>query len=93
MARSVIGHGLQKTTYGFLIEWFDASVLRNQLLFFWSKHLSERSRTPPRQNKRRIYATLFKRRHIAKVERTRSQFVVFLSPPTYPKKHTKLGLT
>ena len=92
MTGGVIGHGLQETTNRLLIEWRDASVLLNQLLFFWRKQLPKRRGTPASQHKRCIYTELFKCRHIAKVERIRPQLIVFLSPPTHPKKRSKLCL-
>ena len=92
MTSSVVSHGLQKTTNRLLVERRDASVLLDQLLFFWRKQLPKRRRTPASQHKRRIYTTLFKCRHITKVERIRPQFIVFLSTPTHPEKHSKLCL-
>lgn len=92
MTGSVVSHGLQETTYRLLVERRDASVLRDQILFFWSKHLTKWRGAPTSQHKRRIYTTDFKCRHIAKVERVRPQLIVFLSPPTHPKKRSKLCL-
>ena len=90
---SVVCHGLQETTYRLLVEWRDTPVLRDQLLFLRSKHLTKRCGTPASQHERRIYTTFFKRRHIAKIDRVRSQLIVFLSPPTHPKKPPKLCLS
>ena len=89
---SVICHGLQETSDRFLIEWRDASVLLDQLLFFWRKQLPERRGTPASQHKRRIYTAFFQCRHIAKVKRIRPQLIVLLSPPTHSKKRSKLCL-
>jgi len=81
----VIGHRLQKTTNRLLIEGGDASVLLDQSLFLWRKQLRQWRRTSASQHKCSIYAALFKRRHIAKVERICSEFIVFLSSTTDPK--------
>ena len=88
----IVCHGLQETPDSFLVEWCDASVLRNQFLFFRRKQLPERRRTAACQHEGRIYTTFFQCCHIPKVERTSSQFIVFLGSPTYPKKHSKLRL-
>ena len=92
LAGRIVSHGLQETTDRFLVEWRDASVLLDQLLFFWRKQLPKRRGTPASQNKRRIYTAFFKCRHIAKVKRIRPQFVVLLSPPTHPQKRSKFRL-
>lgn len=92
MSRCIVSHGLEETADRFLVERRDASVLRDQLLFFWRKQLSKRRRAPARQHKRCIYPLLFERRHIAKIKRVCSQLIVFLSPPTHPKKYSKLCL-
>lgn len=91
-ADGVVCHGLQETTNRFLVERSNASVLRNQFLFIWRKQLSERRRTAACQHEGCIHTTFFQCRHIPKVERTSSQFIVFLGSPTYPKKHAKLCL-
>ena len=88
----IVRHGFEESTNRFLVPWCDASVLLDQLLFFWSKHLPERRGTPACQHKSRIDTAFFKCCHIAKVDRVRPQLVVFLSPPTHPKKRSKLCL-
>ena len=92
LAGRIVSHGLQETTDRFLVEWRDASVLLDQPLFFWREHLPKWCGTTASQHKRSIYTALFKCRHIAQVKRIRPQFIVFLSPPTHPKKHSKLCL-
>lgn len=92
LAGGVVCHGFQKTTDRFLVEWRDASVLINQFFLSRSKQLPKGSRSPSCQHKTRVHTMFFKCRHIAKVERIRSKFIIFLGPPTDAKKLTKLCL-
>ena len=88
----VIGHRLEKAADSFLVLCRDTPELINQFLFYSAKQLPKRRGAPSGEHISCVDTVFFKRSHISKIERIRSQLIVFLSPPANAKQHSKLSL-